>query len=91
LASLHAVVQKVDLLANFPFLRGHPAAACIVFPDRSAASAASAGRDVVRRQSAARFPASFQEPVRDSPLASAAKVRQDALQSHRVPQPPGAH
>jgi hypothetical protein len=49
-----------------------------------------AGRDVVPRQSAARFPVSFREPVRDSPSASAEPARQDALRPPQVPQPPVA-
>ena len=55
-------------------------------PDRRAASGASADRDAVPRQSAARFPESFPEPVRDYPSATAETELQDALQPHRVPQ-----
>jgi hypothetical protein len=89
-ASLHAVAQKVDSQASFQFHPGHRAAAYIVFPDRRAASGASAGRDVVPRQSAARFPVSFRERVRDSPSAWAETARQDALRPPLVPQPPAA-
>jgi hypothetical protein len=89
-ASLRAVAQKVDSPASFQFHPGHRAAAYIVFPDHQVASDASAGRDVVPRQNAARFPVSFRERVRDSPSASAETVRQDALRSPQVPQPPVA-
>jgi hypothetical protein len=66
--------------------RDHPVAACTVFPDRRAASGALAGRDVVLPLSAARFPESFPELVRDSRSASAETAQQDALQA---PQPQG--
>jgi hypothetical protein len=83
-ASLRAVVQKVDSLVSFRFHPGHQAAACIVFPARRAASDAWAGRDVVPRQSAARFPVSFRERVRDSPSASAETAWQDVLRPPQV-------
>jgi hypothetical protein len=89
-ASLRAAVQKVDSQASFQFHPGHRDAAYIAFPDHPAASDASAGRDVVPRQNAARFPVSFQERVRDSPSASAETARQDALRPPQVPQPPVA-
>ena len=72
---------------SFRFHPGHQTAAYIVFPDRRAASGASAGRDVVPHPSAARFPVSFRELVRDSPLASAETAWQDALRPSQVPQP----
>jgi hypothetical protein len=75
---------------SFRFHPGHQAAAYIVFPARRAASGASAGRDVVPRQSAARFPVSFRELVRDSPLALAETAWRDALRPPQVPQPPVA-
>lgn len=84
--SLRVAAQKVDSQANFPFHPAHPTAVCTVFPDRRAASGASAGRDVVHRQSAARFPESFLELVRDCPSATAEMARQDALQPPQVPQ-----
>jgi hypothetical protein len=87
---LRVFVQKVDSLVSFQFHPAHRTAAYIVFPDRRAVSGASAGPDVVHRQSAARFPASFREPVRDSPWASAERARRDALQPRQVPQPPAA-
>lgn len=90
MVSLRAVVQKVDSPVSFQFHPDHPAAACTVFPGRPAASAASAGQDVVLRQSAARLRESFQELVRDSPLASVERARQDALRARQVRQPPGA-
>jgi len=89
-ASLRGVVQKVDSQASFQFHPGHRAAAYIVFPDHWAASDASAGRDGVPRQSAARFPVSYRERVRDSPSASAETAQPDALRSPQVPQPPVA-
>ncbi len=75
---------------SFRFHPGHQVAAYIVFPARRPASGASAGRDAVLRQSAARFPESFRERVRDSPSASAATVRRDALRPPQVLQPPVA-
>jgi hypothetical protein len=45
---------------------------------------------VVPRQSAARFPESFQERVRDSLSASAETARQDALRLPQALQPPAA-
>jgi hypothetical protein len=76
---------------NSRFHRDRQASACIVYPDRFlAASGALAGLDVVLLRSAARFQASFQALVRDSPLAMVEKAPQVALQSHQVPQPPGA-
>jgi len=45
---------------------------------------------VVPRQSAARFPVSFRERVRDSPSAWAETARRDALRPPLVPQPPVA-
>jgi hypothetical protein len=75
---------------SFRFHPGHQAAAYTVFPVRRPASDASAGRVVVPRQLAARFPESFLERVRDSPSASAATVRQDALRPRQVLQPPVA-
>jgi len=45
---------------------------------------------VVLRQSAARFPVSFRERVRDSPSAPAEPARQDALRPPQVLQPPVA-
>jgi hypothetical protein len=73
---------------SFRFRPGHQAAAYIVFPARQAASGASAGQVVVPRRSAVRFPVSFRELARDSPLASAEMAWQDALRLPQVPQPP---
>jgi hypothetical protein len=87
-ASLRAVAQKADSQANSLFHPDHRTAVCTAFPDRSrAASGALAGLGVVLRQSVAHYRASFQEPVRDSPLAMGALAPLDALQ---VLQPPGA-
>jgi hypothetical protein len=72
---------------NFPYRLDHPTAACIVFPDRQAASGALAGRDVVLHLSVARSQESFREPALDSPSGVAGRALQDALQAHQVPQP----
>jgi hypothetical protein len=42
---------------------------------------------VVRRQSVARFLASFQEPAHDCQLATGAQAQSDAHRMRRVPQP----
>jgi hypothetical protein len=84
---LRALVQKVDSLANFPFHRGHRAAARTVYLARLAALGASAGLDVALRPSAARFPESSRELDRDSPWAAAELVQLDAPQARLVPQP----
>jgi len=83
---LRVAAQKVDSQANFPFHPAHPIVVCTVFPDRRAASGASAGQDVVPRPISARFPESFPELVRDFPSAAAETARQDALQPRQVPQ-----
>ena len=67
-ASGRVVAQKVGLPVNSLFLRAHRAVACIVSPGRLAASAASAGRGVVR-PCAGHFQVLFPEPDRDSQLA----------------------
>jgi hypothetical protein len=44
----------------------------------------------VVRRCVARFPASFLEPVRDSPSVTVERARLDAPQAHQGPQPQGA-
>jgi hypothetical protein len=82
-----AVAQKVDSLANFPFHLGHRAAVCTVYLVRLAASAASAGPDVVLRRNAVRFPESSQELVRGFPWAAVEQALLDAPRAHLGPQP----
>jgi len=86
-ASLRAVVQKVDSLANCQSLPDHQAAACTVFPARLAASGAWVGPDVDLRQNAARFPASFQALAPGSPSPLAERAQQDVPQARQVPPP----
>jgi hypothetical protein len=87
-ASLRAVAQKVDSPANSLFHRGPQIGGCTAFPDRLAASDASAGPGAVLRRSVARFPASFQGLVRDYQLAMGAQAPSDAHRARQVPQPP---
>jgi hypothetical protein len=83
---LRAVAQKVDSLANFPFHRGHRAAVYRVYLGHLAASAASAGLDVVLRRCAVRFLELSRELVRGFPSAGAEQVLLDAPQVYPVPQ-----
>ncbi len=71
---------------SFQFHPAHRAAAYIVSPGLQAASGALADRDVAR-QSAARYPAPFQELARDSPSATAETAQQDAPRALPVPPP----
>jgi hypothetical protein len=84
---LRVAARKVDSLANCRSLQGHQAAACIVFPAHLAASDALAAPDVVPRQNAVHFPASFLALGRDSPSASVETARQDVHRTHQVLQP----
>jgi hypothetical protein len=72
---------------NSLFHPGRQNAVCTVFPDRLAASDASAGRDVVLLQNAARFLASFQAPDRDSPWVTGALALSVGPPARQVPQP----
>ncbi len=76
--------------ASFQFHPDHLPVVCTAFPDRRAASGASADQDVVPRQTAARYLESYPEPVRDFRSATAETARQDALRVRQEPQPPVA-
>jgi hypothetical protein len=86
LASRRVAAQKVDWLESFPFRQGHRAAASTVCLGRRLAAGALAGQDAVRRQSVARFRASFRGRVRDCLSATGEKARQGVHRLCQVPQ-----